>query len=103
MYHHFAGKEALFRAVHAEVEAEAQARVVAARDPKRSPIDQIVAMVNGYLDAGASGKVPFRSGTTKIDATNCHVEVWIDGGTLANVKEAVILTTSALDQPRERR
>ncbi len=26
VYHHFAGKEALFRAVHAEVEADAQAR-----------------------------------------------------------------------------
>ena len=31
VYHHFAGKEALFRAVHAEVEGEAQARAVAAR------------------------------------------------------------------------
>ena len=28
VYHHFIGKEALFRAVHAEVEAEAQARAV---------------------------------------------------------------------------
>src|SRR6201994_652106 len=51
VYHHFASKEALFRAVHAEVEAEAQARAVAARDPGRPAIDQIVAMVNGYLDA----------------------------------------------------
>jgi AcrR family transcriptional regulator len=57
VYHHFAGKEALFRAVHAEVEAEAQARAVAARDPKRSPIDQIVAMVNGYLDATLDGEI----------------------------------------------
>src|SRR6266568_6603713 len=50
VYHHFAGKEALFRAVHAEVEAEAQARAAAARDPEEPPIDQIVAVVNAYLD-----------------------------------------------------
>jgi AcrR family transcriptional regulator len=51
VYHHFAGKEALFRAVYAEVEAEAQARAVAAGNPDESPIDQIVAKVNAYLDA----------------------------------------------------
>ena len=42
VYHHFADKEALFRAVHKEAEAEAQARATAALDPKESPIDQIV-------------------------------------------------------------
>ena len=57
VYHHFAGKEALFRAVHAEVEAEALARAFAARDPRRSPIDQIVAMVNGYLDAALDEEI----------------------------------------------
>jgi AcrR family transcriptional regulator len=57
VYHHFAGKEALFRAVHAEVEAEAQARALAAGDPTRSPIDQIVAMVNGYLDAALDEEI----------------------------------------------
>jgi AcrR family transcriptional regulator len=51
VYHHFSGKEALFRAVYAEVEAEAQARVVAAGDPEAPPVDQIVAMMNAYLDA----------------------------------------------------
>ncbi len=51
VYHHFAGKEALFRAVHAEVEGEAQGRAFAAVDPHQPPVDQIVAMVNGYLDA----------------------------------------------------
>src|SRR5690349_23444688 len=44
VYHHFPGKEALFRAVHAEVEAEAQARTVEAGNPQQPPIDQIVAM-----------------------------------------------------------
>ena len=34
VYHHFAGKEALFRAVYAEVEAEAQARVPSAAGPE---------------------------------------------------------------------
>jgi AcrR family transcriptional regulator len=51
VYHHFAGKEALFRAVYAEVEAEAQSRVMAAGDPAGPPVDQIVAMMNAYLDA----------------------------------------------------
>jgi AcrR family transcriptional regulator len=57
VYHHFASKGALFRAVHAEVEAEAQARVLAARDPERSPIDQLVAMVTGYLDAALDREI----------------------------------------------
>jgi AcrR family transcriptional regulator len=57
VYHHFAGKEALFRAVHAEVEGEAQARAFAARDPRRPPIDQIVAMMNAYLDAALDEEI----------------------------------------------
>jgi AcrR family transcriptional regulator len=57
VYHHFAGKEALFRAVHAEVEAEAQARAVAAGDPGDPPIDQIVAKVNAYLDAALDEEI----------------------------------------------
>jgi AcrR family transcriptional regulator len=51
VYHHFAGKEALFRAVLAEVEVEADARAAGAGDPEGPPIDQIVARVNAYLDA----------------------------------------------------
>jgi AcrR family transcriptional regulator len=57
VYHHFAGKEALFRAVHAEVEAEAQARAVGAGDPGDPPIDQIVAKVNAYLDAALDEEI----------------------------------------------
>ena len=57
VYHHFAGKEALFRAVHAEVEAEAQARAAAGRDPEASPIDQIVAVVEAYLDVALDEEV----------------------------------------------
>jgi AcrR family transcriptional regulator len=57
VYHHFARKEALFRAVHAEVEAEAQARAAEARDPRGSPIDQIVAGVNAYLDAALDEEI----------------------------------------------
>jgi AcrR family transcriptional regulator len=57
VYHHFADKEALFRAVHAEVEAEAQARAGAARDPKESPIDQIVAVVDAYLDVALDEEI----------------------------------------------
>jgi AcrR family transcriptional regulator len=57
VYHHFAGKEAVFRAVHAEVEGEAQARAIEARDPDAAPIDQIVAMVDGYLDAALDEEI----------------------------------------------
>jgi AcrR family transcriptional regulator len=57
VYHHFAGKEALFRAVHAEVEAEAQARTVEAGNPEQPPIDQIVAMMNAYLDAALDEEI----------------------------------------------
>jgi AcrR family transcriptional regulator len=57
VYHHFASKDALFRAVHAEVEAEAQARAAGAMDPEASPIDQIVAGVNAYLDAALDEEI----------------------------------------------
>jgi AcrR family transcriptional regulator len=55
VYHHFAGKEALFRAVHAEVEA--QARTVEAGNPNEPPIDKIVAMMNAYLDAALDEEI----------------------------------------------
>ncbi len=57
VYHHFAGKEALFRAVHAQVEAEAQARTAEAVDPVGPPIDQIVARVNAYLDIALDDEI----------------------------------------------
>ena len=58
VYHHFADKEALFRAVHAVVEAEAQARAAAAaRDPEEPPIDQILAVVNAYLDVALDEEI----------------------------------------------
>jgi AcrR family transcriptional regulator len=57
VYHHFAGKEALFRAVYDEVEAESQARAVSAGDPDAPPIDQIVAKVNAYLDAALDEEI----------------------------------------------
>jgi AcrR family transcriptional regulator len=50
VYHHFASKKELFRAVYSEVEAEAQARVAGAVDPNGIPIDLIVTAVNAYLD-----------------------------------------------------
>jgi AcrR family transcriptional regulator len=51
VYHHFDGKKALFRAVYDEVEADAQARGLRAANPDRPPVDQMVAMMNAYLDA----------------------------------------------------
>jgi AcrR family transcriptional regulator len=57
VYHHFAGKEALFRAVYAEVEADAQARALAAGDPQEPAIDQLVAKMNAYLDAALDEEI----------------------------------------------
>jgi AcrR family transcriptional regulator len=57
VYHHFAGKEALFRAVFAEVEAEARARAVGAGDPNSPPIEQILAQLNAYLDVALDPEV----------------------------------------------
>ena len=57
VYHHFPGKKALFRAVYSEVEAEAQARTAGAVDPGGSPIDQIVAGVNAYLDVALDEEI----------------------------------------------
>ncbi len=57
VYHHFAGKEALFRAVYAEVEAEAQARALEAGDPEEPPVDQIVAKMNAYLDTALDEEI----------------------------------------------
>jgi AcrR family transcriptional regulator len=57
VYHHFPGKEALFRAVYAAVQAEALTRAVGAGDPKEPPIDQIVAKMNAYLDAALDEEI----------------------------------------------
>ncbi len=57
VYHHFAGKEALFRDVWAEVEAEATTRAAGAADPDAPPIDQMVAVVNAYLDVALDEEV----------------------------------------------
>jgi AcrR family transcriptional regulator len=57
VYHHFAGKEALFRAVFAEAEAEAEARADQAADPATAPVEQIVARVNAYLDAALDAEL----------------------------------------------
>jgi AcrR family transcriptional regulator len=55
VYHHFASKEALFRAVYAQTEAHAQHRVIQAgtlgAEAEAQPVEQIVAMMNAYLDA----------------------------------------------------
>jgi AcrR family transcriptional regulator len=57
VYHHFAGKKALFRAVYTEVETEAQARALAAGDPQQPAIDQLVAKMNAYLDAALDEEI----------------------------------------------
>ena len=57
VYHHFSGKEALFRAVHAEVEGDALRRAAAADTPDAPPIERIVATLNGYLDAALDEEI----------------------------------------------
>lgn len=43
--------------MHTEVEAEAQARAAAAINPDESPIDQVIAGVNGYLDVALDAEI----------------------------------------------
>jgi AcrR family transcriptional regulator len=57
VYHHFAGKEALFKAVHAEVEADAMRRTAEADDRAAPPLDRIVAQLKGYLDAALDPEI----------------------------------------------
>jgi AcrR family transcriptional regulator len=57
VYHHFAGKRELFRAVYSEVEAEAQTRTAAAVEAQSAPIDQVVAGVLAYLDVAMDEEV----------------------------------------------
>ena len=51
LYHHFAGKEALFRAVHDAVQADAMSRVVTARLAVHEPWGAVRAGLSAYLDA----------------------------------------------------
>ena len=57
VYHHFAGKEALFRAVYARSRPR-PGRVPSARATRTvPPIDQIVAQLNAYLDAALDPEI----------------------------------------------
>ena len=51
LYHHFPGKEALFRAVYESVEGEVVARVLAAAAAQTSPLDAVRAGLSAFLDA----------------------------------------------------
>lgn len=51
LYHHFAGKEALFRAVYDAVQAETSARVVAAALAAPEPWAAVRAGLSAFLDA----------------------------------------------------
>ena len=51
LYHHFSGKEALFRAVYEAVEAEVVARVMAAASSQATPWDAVRAGLGAFLDA----------------------------------------------------
>lgn len=51
LYHHFPGKEALFRAVYESVEAEVVARVMEAAASQTSPWDAVRAGLSTFLDA----------------------------------------------------
>jgi AcrR family transcriptional regulator len=52
VYHHFATKEAVFRAVYDEVERDAQTTDASRRLPAgASPVELIVASMHAYLDA----------------------------------------------------
>lgn len=51
LYHHFPGKEALFRAVYEAVEAEVVSRVLAAAATHTQPLDAVRAGLAAFLDA----------------------------------------------------
>jgi AcrR family transcriptional regulator len=51
LYHHFTGKEALFRAVYEEVEGEVVARVMEAAASQPSPWDAVREGLSTFLDA----------------------------------------------------
>src|SRR5438132_775936 len=51
LYHHFSGKEALFRAVYETVEGEVAARVMEAAASQASPWDAVRAGLSTFLDA----------------------------------------------------
>ncbi len=51
LYHHFSGKEALFRAVYETVEGEVISRVMEAAATQTSPWDAVRAGVSAFLDA----------------------------------------------------
>jgi AcrR family transcriptional regulator len=51
LYHHFAGKEALFKAVYDAVEGEVIARVVATAQNGPTPWEGVVAGLRAFLDA----------------------------------------------------
>jgi AcrR family transcriptional regulator len=51
LYHHFSGKEALFRAVYEAVEGEVVARVMQAAASQPSPWDAVRAGLSTFLDA----------------------------------------------------
>jgi len=51
LYHHFSGKEALFRAVYETVEGEVVARVMEAAASQASPWDAVHAGLSAFLDA----------------------------------------------------
>jgi AcrR family transcriptional regulator len=51
LYHHFSGKEALFRAVYETVEHEVVSRVMEAATSEASPWDAVRAGLSAFLDA----------------------------------------------------
>jgi AcrR family transcriptional regulator len=51
LYHHFSGKEALFRAVYETVEGEVFSRVMEAAASQASPWDAVRAGLSAFLDA----------------------------------------------------
>jgi AcrR family transcriptional regulator len=51
LYHHFSGKEALFRAVYETVEGEVVTRVMEAAASETSPWDSVRAGLSAFLDA----------------------------------------------------
>ena len=76
LYHHFAGKEALFRAVYEAVQADTASRVVAAALAVREPWGAARAGLSAFLEACL--EVEFRRIVVIDSVAVLHKDVWSD-------------------------
>jgi AcrR family transcriptional regulator len=101
LYHHFAGKEALFRAVYEQVEGEVVASVLEAAASQSTPWDSVRAGLSAFLDACL--EPAFRRIVVLDSVSVLHAQVTADGldpvelPMLRNVLEPLLGTSEFAD------